>query len=98
MTVTDGPGRIGGMVSERNTFGLHSMPTGEIRAVDVVVHTFHGEPVNPDEAVAFADAALGAAGHEVDEATREIGRRVSSGELTADEVVAAFAAESDESA
>ena len=39
--------------------------------------------------IAFADAALGAAGHEVtDPQTRELARQVAAGKLTGDEAVA----------
>lgn len=39
--------------------------------------------------IAFADAALGAAGHEVTDPTaREVARQIAAGKLTADEAVA----------
>lgn len=41
------------------------------------------------ERIAFADAALGAAGHEVtDPSLRELSRQVAAGALTADEAIA----------
>ncbi|GAB4097687.1 hypothetical protein GCM10028787_31620 [Brachybacterium horti] len=46
-------------------------------------------PHTPDEFIAFADGALGAAGHEVtDPAVRALNAKVARGEITADEAAA----------
>lgn len=48
-----------------------------------------GEAVGAEDALALADAALGAAGHEmVDPVVREIGMRIATGEITGDEAIA----------
>ena len=47
------------------------------------------DAVDVDRAMSFADAALGAAGHEVtDPAVRDLARQVAAGEITGDEAAA----------
>ncbi len=57
-------------------------------------HSVGNHPeVDVEHAITLADAALGAAGHEVtDDETRELGRQIAAGALTGDEAAARLVA------